>query len=77
MGKEISGKTLGIVGIGHVGTRVARLARAFGMTVLADDPYVDAEEIARRGARSVTLDELLARSDIVSIHCPRTSDTMG
>ena len=46
MGREISGKTLGVVGIGHVGTRVARLAQAFGMTVLAYDPYVDAEEIA-------------------------------
>ncbi len=77
MGSEIGGKTLGIVGIGHVGTRVARLAQAFGMTVLAYDPYVAAEEIARRGARSVTFEELLARSDIVSIHCPRTGETMG
>jgi D-3-phosphoglycerate dehydrogenase len=77
MGREISGKTLGIVGIGHVGTRVARLAQAFGMTVLAYDPYVDAEETARRSARSVTLAELLSQSDIVSIHCPRTSETLG
>ena len=76
-GREISGKTLGVVGIGHVGTRVARLAQAFGMTVLAYDPYVDAEVTARRGARSVTLDELLSQSDIVSIHCPRTSETLG
>ena len=77
MGKEISGKTLGVVGIGHVGTRVARLAQSFGMTVLAYDPYVDTEEIARRGARSVKLDELLSQSDIVSIHCPRTDETLG
>ena len=94
MGREISGKTLGVVGIGHVGTRVARLAQAFGMTVLAYDPYVDAEETAgmtvlaydpyvdaeetaRRGARSVPLTELLSQSDIVSIHCPRTSETLG
>ncbi|MGH6684955.1 MAG: hydroxyacid dehydrogenase [Pseudolabrys sp.] len=77
MGREISGKTLGIIGIGHVGTRVARLAQAFGMTVLAYDPHVEAEEIARRGARSATFEELLARSDIVSIHCPRTGETMG
>ena len=47
------------------------------MTVLAYDPYVEAEEIARRGARSVTFDELLSQSDIVSIHCPRTGETMG
>jgi D-3-phosphoglycerate dehydrogenase len=77
MGRDLSGKSLGLVGIGHVGTRVARLAQAFGMTVLAYDPYVSAEEIARRGARSVTLDELLAQSDFVSIHCPRTSETLG
>jgi D-3-phosphoglycerate dehydrogenase / 2-oxoglutarate reductase len=77
MGHDISGKTVGIVGIGHVGTRVARLAAAFGMTVLAYDPYVSADEIARRGARSVTLDELLAQSDFVSIHCPRTTETLG
>lgn len=77
MGRDISGKTVGLVGIGHVGTRVARLAQAFGVTVLAYDPYVSADEIARRGARSVTLDELLAQSDFVSIHCPRTDETLG
>jgi D-3-phosphoglycerate dehydrogenase len=77
MGREISGKVLGLVGIGHVGTRVARLAQAFAMTVLAYDPYLSAEEIARRGARSVSLDELLAQSDFVSIHCPRTTETVG
>lgn len=77
MGRDISGKTIGLVGIGHVGTRVARLAQAFGMTVLAYDPYVSADEIARRGARSVTLDELLAQSDFVSIHCPRTNETLN
>lgn len=77
MGNDIAGKTLGLIGIGHVGTRVARLAQAFGMSVLAYDPYVSAEEIARRGARSVTFDELLAQSDFVSLHCPRTSETLG
>ena len=77
MGRDISSKILGLVGIGHVGTRVARLAHAFGMSVLAYDPYVSAEEIARRGARSVTMDELLAQSDFVSIHCPRTNETLG
>ncbi len=77
MGHDINGKTLGVVGIGHVGTRVAKLANAFGMSVLAYDPYVVADEIARRGARSVTLDELLAQSNFVSIHCPRTKETLG
>ena len=77
MGRNIAEKTLGIIGIGHVGARVARLAQAFGMTVLAYDPYVSAEEIARRGARAVPFDELLSQSDIVSIHCPRSSETLG
>lgn len=75
MGSEIAGKTLGLVGIGHVGRRVAALARAFGMTVLATDPYVDDEAVAAAGAEKVTLPQLLERSDIVSIHCPRNSET--
>ena len=77
MGHEIGGKVLGIVGIGHVGTRVAALAHAFGMSVLATDPYLTEEEIARRGARGVAFDELLAKSDIVTLHCPRAKDTLG
>lgn len=76
MGHEISGKTLGLVGIGHIGTRVVALARAFGMTVLATDPLLSAEEIERRGAKAVRLEELLAVSDFVSLHCPRDASTM-
>ena len=77
MGREIRGKVFGIVGIGHVGSRAATLARAFGMEVLATDPYLTEEEIGRRGAAAVTLDELLARADVVSLHCPRDKDTLG
>lgn len=77
MGHEIGGKVLGIIGIGHIGTRVATLAHAFGMTVLATDPYLTEEEIGRRGGVSVALEELLARSDIVTLHCPRAQDTVG
>ncbi|WP_237174121.1 hydroxyacid dehydrogenase [Paracandidimonas lactea] len=77
MGNEIGGKTLGLVGIGHIGTRTARLAAAFGMKVLASDPYLDQQEIVARGAAPVSLEELLARSDIVSLHCPRTPETLG
>jgi D-3-phosphoglycerate dehydrogenase len=77
MGHEMRGKTVGIVGIGEVGSRVARLSRAFGLDVIASDPYVRAEEIARRGARAVTLDELLAQADIVSLHCPRDPTTLN
>jgi D-3-phosphoglycerate dehydrogenase len=76
MGRELRGKVLGLVGIGHIGRRVARLARAFGMTVLATDPYLAGEEIERRGARPVSLDELLRESDVVSLHCPRDKTTL-
>jgi D-3-phosphoglycerate dehydrogenase len=77
MGHEIHGRTLGIVGIGEVGTEVARLAQAFALKVLATDPYVEAAEIRRRGAEPVSFDELLERADIVSLHCPRDERTVG
>lgn len=77
MGHDISGRVLGLVGMGHIGTRVAGLARAFNMTVLGTDPYLSAQEIAQRGATPVAFDALLARCDIVSLHCPRTSETVG
>ncbi|MBK6006320.1 hydroxyacid dehydrogenase [Ramlibacter ginsenosidimutans] len=76
MGHELRGQTLGLVGIGHVGTRVAALARAFGLEVIAADPYLAPEEITRRGARPVTLDQLLAEADVVSLHCPRDATTL-
>lgn len=77
MGHEIRGKTLGLVGIGHVGTRVAALARAFGLEVIAADPLLAPEEVARRGARPAALDQLLAESDFVSLHCPRDAGTLN
>lgn len=76
MGHEIRGKTIGIIGIGHVGTRVAALAQAFGMEVLATDPLLEPAEITRRGATPVPLDDLLAASDFVSLHCPRDAGTL-
>ena len=75
MGHELAGKVLGLVGIGHVGTRVAALGRALGMEVVATDPFVEPAEVARRGAAAVGLDELLARADVVSLHCPRDATT--
>jgi len=76
MGHEISGKVIGLVGIGHVGTRVAELAHAFRMKVLATDPNLTSAEIERRGATPASLDELLAQSDVVSLHCPRLPNTL-
>jgi len=77
MGREVKGMTLGLVGMGQVGTRVAEMAPAFGMNVIATDPFVAPAEIRRRGAEPVSLDELIARSDIVSLHCPRDKTTIG
>jgi D-3-phosphoglycerate dehydrogenase / 2-oxoglutarate reductase len=76
MGREISGKTVGLVGIGHIGTRVAALARAFGMQVIACDPLLEPAEVERRGAQPVSFDKLLAQSDFVSLHCPRDATTL-
>jgi D-3-phosphoglycerate dehydrogenase len=75
-GREVANKVLGIVGIGHIGTRMARLAHAFDMKVIATDPYVASGDIRRRGAEPVSFDELLARADVVSLHCPRDRDTL-
>jgi len=78
VGSDLLGKTLGVVGIGQIGTRSAELCRlALRMRVLAYDPYVDAEEIARRGAEKVDFDRLLAESDVITVHCPRTDETLG
>lgn len=77
MGHELSGKILGLVGIGHIGTRVAQLANAFGMQVLVYDPYVQEDVIRARGATPVSLEELLASSAVVSLHCPRNKETLG
>lgn len=76
-GHELAGKTLGVVGFGRLGRLVTGYARAFGMQVLAHDPYVDAAEMARREATPVALDELLRASDVVSLHCTWSDETSG
>jgi D-3-phosphoglycerate dehydrogenase len=76
-GVEIYGKTLGIVGLGRIGTLVAERARAFGMELLAYDPYVSTERARSIGAEVVSLEELFSRSDFVTIHLPKTSETKG
>jgi D-3-phosphoglycerate dehydrogenase len=78
MGTEAQGKTVGIVGLGNVGRRIAGLCKGLlGMKVLAYDPYLSREEIAARGGEKVELDDLLRRSDYVSINCPLTKDNSG
>ncbi len=73
----VRGKTLGLVGLGRIGQAMAARARAFGMSVVACDPHVDQHTVERGQVRLVTLDELLAMSDVVSLHAPLTTDTRG
>lgn len=75
---ELSHYHLGIIGLGEVGTRVARLAAAFGMRVQALDPYISDSDFAARGATRLTsLDAILRSSDILTLHVPLTSETRG
>lgn len=76
-GAELYGKTLGILGMGHIGSEVARRARAFGMEVLGYDPMLSPEQILGRVAEPADRDELLARSDFISLHLPLTPETSG
>src|ERR1041385_909424 len=71
MGVELSGKTLGIIGLGRIGTRVAARARAFEMRVIAYDPYIPPTVFEKAGAERVTLDDLFARADVITVHTPR------
>ena len=77
MGRELAGRTVGIVGLGHVGTRTAQILKAFSCRVLATDPYLDARTCAARGAEKVELPRLLAESEIISVHCPLSGETRG
>jgi D-3-phosphoglycerate dehydrogenase len=70
-GVELGGKTLGLIGYGNIGHKTATLALALGMKVLAYDPYVTSQN----GAKLVTLDELLAESDYISLHLPKTKES--
>ena len=77
VGTEMAGKTIGIVGMGNIGTRVALRARAFEMDLMVYDPYIPASHVTALGGRFVDLETLLAESDFVTIHCPKTSETNG
>lgn len=74
-GREVMGKTLGIVGYGNIGRIVGELGRGIKMEVLAYDPFISADTIREQGAEPVELKELLSRSDFVTIHIPRTKET--
>ena len=77
-GHELKGHVLGIVGLGKIGSRVAKLAQAFDMTVAAYDPYVDGGTMQSKGVAKVEdLNELCARADYISTHTPLTGETKG
>ncbi|HAP28459.1 MAG TPA: 3-phosphoglycerate dehydrogenase, partial [Achromobacter sp.] len=71
------GRVIGIVGIGEIGRRVARIATGFGLKVIAYDPLLTDAQIAERGAAPVSFDALLEQADIVSLHCPLNAVTRG
>ena len=76
-GVELHGKTLGVVGLGRIGALVAQRALAFGMRLCAYDPYVSSDRARQMGVELMALDQLMAESDFVTIHLPKTPETAG
>ena len=74
-GVELHGKTLGVLGLGKIGTLVAQRASSFGMTIVAYDPYVSSERAGRLGITMLSLDDLFDVADMLTIHLPRTAET--
>ena len=76
-GVEVQGKTVGVVGLGRIGVLFAQRMAAFGTRLIAYDPYVQPARAAQLGVRLVGLEELLRESDFISVHLPRTPETVG
>jgi len=76
-GRELTGRTLGIVGLGNVGRRVAALAKPFAMRVIACDPYIGDDDFRERGAERVGLEDVFRDADFISINCPLSDETRG
>ena len=79
-GAELNGKTLGVIGFGRIGMELGKRAAAFGMSVVAYDPLISEDEIAKRGAEPVSIQDLYAWSDFISLHLPlnvQTRDMIG
>ena len=76
-GVEVQGKTVGVVGLGRIGVLFAQRMAAFGVRLIAYDPYVQPARAAQLGVHLVSLEELLRESDFVSVHLPRTPETLG
>ena len=76
-GAELFEKTLGVIGFGKIGQLVAHRMQAFGMNVIAYDPYLQPAKAAQLGVQLMSLDELLAKSDFITIHLPKTKETVN
>ena len=76
-GVELSEKTVGVVGLGRIGVLVAQRLAGFGVRLLAYDPYVQPAKAAQYGVRMVELDELMRESDFITVHLPKTAETVG
>lgn len=76
-GVELYEKTVGIIGLGRIGALIAARLQAFGVEVISYDPYITAARAQQLGVQTVTLDELLERSDFITIHMPKTPETTG
>jgi D-3-phosphoglycerate dehydrogenase len=77
MGMELHGKTLGVIGLGRIGSRVTVRAKAFGMRVVAFDPHITDSAFDKAGAEKMSLDQLLAVADVITVHTPSTDQTRG
>lgn len=75
MGRQLKGKTLGLIAMGKIGSRVAKLCQGFGMNVIAYDPFLDQKAASELNVELLTLEEVLKKSDIISIHAPLTRTT--
>lgn len=74
-GMELHGKTLGVLGLGKIGTLVAQRASSFGMSIIAYDPYISANRASRLGVELLSLQDVFARADVITIHLPRNAET--
>jgi D-3-phosphoglycerate dehydrogenase len=76
-GAELNGKTLGVIGFGRIGAAVAQRAAAFGMKIIGYDRLIPVDTIQERGGEPVTIDEMYARADMITMHIPLTADSRG
>lgn len=75
--RELGGMTVGLLGFGRIGRRLAELLSGFGVKILAYDPYMDASEAAKRNVEPASMEEVLAQADVISLHLPHTDETAG